>query len=205
MGRRKQSKVDKSPFKLRRRKLSDGRESLFIDRTVDGKHEYEFLKLYLVPETSVKAKRENAKTLRQAEEIILAKTEDMVDDKAREEAAKDKSKMPLSDFIDLLMEEYKQRGQPSYRHLRASRTKFEKFYPGARLCDMDKKFCTDYAEWLKSEPHSAGKAACPSHSLFLFLDSRHHPVCGMAERIYKEQSLEVVEFPRKDSETGEQT
>ena len=119
MGRRKQSKVDKSPFKLRRRKLSDGRESLFIDRTVDGKHEYEFLKLYLVPETSVKAKRENAKTLRQAEEIILAKTEDMVDDKAREEAAKDKSKMPLSDFIDLLMEEYKQRGQPSYRHLRA--------------------------------------------------------------------------------------
>lgn len=110
MGRRKQSKVDKSPFKLRRRKLSDGRESLFIDRTVDGKHEYEFLKLYLVPETSVKAKRENAKTLRQAEEIILAKTEDMVDDKAREEAAKDKSKMPLSDFIDLLMEEYKQRG-----------------------------------------------------------------------------------------------
>ena len=66
MGRRKQSKVDKSPFKLRRRKLSDGRESLFIDRTVDGKHEYEFLKLYLVPETSVKAKRENAKTLRQA-------------------------------------------------------------------------------------------------------------------------------------------
>ena len=152
MGRRKQSKVDKSPFKLRRRKLSDGRESLFIDRTVDGKHEYEFLKLYLVPETSVKAKRENAKTLRQAEEIILAKTEDMVDDKAREEAAKDKSKMPLSDFIDLLMEEYKQRGQPSYRHLRASRTKFEKFYPGARLCDMDKKFCTDYAEWLQSEP-----------------------------------------------------
>lgn len=152
MGRKKQSKVDKSPFKLRRRKLADGRESLFIDRTVDGKHEYEFLKLYLVPETSVKAKRENAKTLRQAEEIILAKTENMVDDKAQEEAAKDKSKMLLSDFIGLLIEEYKQRGQPTYRHLRASRTKFEKFYPGARLCDMDKKFCTDYAEWLQSEP-----------------------------------------------------
>ena len=202
MGRRKQSKVDKSPFKLRRRKLSDGRESLFIDRTVDGKHEYEFLKLYLVPETSVKAKRENAKTLRQAEEIILAKTEDMVDDKAREEAAKDKSKMPLSDFIDLLMEEYKQRGQPSYRHLRASRTKFEKFYPGARGQEILYRLCR-VAEIRAS--HSAGKAACPSHSLFLFLDSRHHPVCGMAERIYKEQSLEVVEFPRKDSETGEQT
>ena len=152
MGRKKQSKVNKSPFKLRKRKLLDGRESLFIDRTVGGKHEYEFLKLYLVPETSVKAKRENAKTLRQAEDIILARTEKLVDDRAQEEASKDKSKMPLSDFIGLLVEEYKQRGQPTYRHLRASRTKFEKFYPDARLCDMDKKFCTDYAEWLQSEP-----------------------------------------------------
>lgn len=152
MGRKKQSKVDKSPFKLRKRKLSDGRESLFIDRTINGKHEYEFLKLYLVPGTSVKAKRENAKTLRQAEEIIFAKTENMVDDKAQEEASKDKSKMLLSDFIGLLMEEYKQRGQPTYRHLRASRTKFEKFRPGTRLCDMDKKFCVDYAVWLQSEP-----------------------------------------------------
>ena len=151
MGRKKQSKVDKSPFKLRRRKLTDGRESLFIDRTVDGKHEYEFLKLYLVPENSVKAKRENAKTLRQAEELIIAKTENMVDDKAQEEAAKDKSKMLLSDFIGLLMEEYKQREQPAHLHLRASRTKFEKFRPGTRLCDINKRFCTDYAEWLQSE------------------------------------------------------
>ncbi len=152
MGRRKQSKVEKSPFKLRRRKLADGRESLFIDHTVDGRHEYEFLKLYLVPETSVKAKRENAKTLRQAEEIIIARTENMVDDKAQEEAAKDKSQMLLSDFISILMEEYKQRGQPAYLRLRAARTKLEKFRPGARLCDIDKKFCVDYAEWLQSEP-----------------------------------------------------
>lgn len=152
MGRRKQSKVEKSPFKLRRRKLADGRESLFIDHTVDGRHEYEFLKLYLIPETSVKAKRENAKTLRQAEEIIIARTENMVDDKAQEEAAKDKSQMLLSDFISMLIEEYKQRGQPTHLRLRAARTKLEEFRPGARLCDIDKKFCVDYAEWLQSEP-----------------------------------------------------
>lgn len=51
MGRRKKTKVNKTPFKLHRRKLADGRESLFIDHSVGGKHEYEFLKLYLVPET----------------------------------------------------------------------------------------------------------------------------------------------------------
>lgn len=172
MGRKKQSKVDKSPFKLRRRKLADGRESLFIDYTAGGRHEYEFLRLYLVPETSVKAKRENAKILRQAEEIILAKTENKVDDKAQEAAAKDKSKMPLSEFIALLMDEYKQRGRSGHLKLRAARINFETYRPGTRLCDMDKKFCTDYAVWLQSEcltPHGTVIAQSTACSYFWYL------------------------------------
>lgn len=172
MGRKKQSKVDKSPFKLRKRKLSDGRESLFIDYITGGKHEYEFLQLYLVPETSIKMKRENAKTLRQAEEIILAKTENMVTDKARKEAAKDKSKMPLSDFIDVLMNEYKQRGRSGHLKLRASRTNFELFRPNTRLCDIDKKFCADYGVWLQSEyfnPQGKVIAQSTAFSYFWYL------------------------------------
>ena len=43
MGRKKKSLIEKSPFKLRHRKLADGRLSLFLDRSVDGGHEYEFL------------------------------------------------------------------------------------------------------------------------------------------------------------------
>lgn len=75
MGRKRKSLVEKSPFKLRRRKLADGRLSLFLDRSVDGGHEYEFLQLYLLPETSSTAKRQNARTLRKAEEILQARTE----------------------------------------------------------------------------------------------------------------------------------
>ncbi len=56
MGRKKKSLIEKSPFKLRHRKLADGRLSLFLDRSVDGGHEYEFLQLYLMPETSAKSK-----------------------------------------------------------------------------------------------------------------------------------------------------
>ena len=69
MGRKKKSLIEKSPFKLRHRKLADGRLSLFLDRSVDGGHEYEFLQLYLMPETSAKARRQNAQTLRKAEDI----------------------------------------------------------------------------------------------------------------------------------------
>ena len=149
MGRKKQTKVDKTPFKLRRRRLADGRESLFIDHTSSGKHEYEFLSLYLLPETSVKAKRENAKTLRQAEEIIHAKTEALVDEQAQVEAAKDKSKMLLADFMDILIAEYKSQGRSGYVGLRTAKAVLTSFSTDARLCDIDKKFCTDYADWLK--------------------------------------------------------
>lgn len=75
MGRKRKSLVEKSPFKLRRRKLADGRMSLFLDRSVDGGHVYEFLQLYLLPETSSATKRQNARTLREAEEILQSHTE----------------------------------------------------------------------------------------------------------------------------------
>ena len=48
MGRKRKSLVKKSPFKLRRRKLADDRVSLFLDRSVDGGHEYEFLQLIII-------------------------------------------------------------------------------------------------------------------------------------------------------------
>jgi len=141
MGRRKQSKVDKTPFKLHKGQLSDGRESLFIDYAVNSKHEYEFLSLYFVPETSVKAKRENAKALRQAEDIILAKTEYLVDEKAQTGAAKDKSKTLLADFMDLLITEYKRQWRSGYANLKTAKSAILSFRQDSRLCDIDKKFC----------------------------------------------------------------
>ena len=81
MGRKKKSLIEKSPFKLRHRKLADGRLSLFLDRSVDGGHEYEFLQLYLMPETSAKARRQNAQTLRKAEDIQRERTEALLNAK----------------------------------------------------------------------------------------------------------------------------
>ena len=47
MGRKKKSLIEKSPFKLRHRKLADGRLSLFLDRSVDGGHEYELSLIHI--------------------------------------------------------------------------------------------------------------------------------------------------------------
>ena len=45
MGRKRKPLVDKSPFKLRRRKLTDGHMSLCLDRSVNVGYVYEFLQL----------------------------------------------------------------------------------------------------------------------------------------------------------------
>ncbi|MBD5170936.1 MAG: site-specific integrase [Bacteroidales bacterium] len=147
MGRKKKSIVDKSPFKLRKRQLADGRVSLFLDRVCEGKHKYEFLQLYLVPETSEKAKRENARVLRKAEDIIKERTEALITQNA-EQLSTDLSATTLSDFIRLLAENKRRSGKSGYSHLMTALDNLGKFRPEARLCDIDKRFCTDYGDWL---------------------------------------------------------
>lgn len=51
----KQPKV-KEPVRVRYKALSDGSQSVYLDIYRDGKRQYEFLKLYLIPETSAAAK-----------------------------------------------------------------------------------------------------------------------------------------------------
>ena len=162
MGRKKKSIVEKSPFKLRQRKLADGRVSLFLDRVCEGKHNYEFLQLYLLPENSVKAQRENARTMRTAEEIIQKRTEALLTENA-ENQSKDLSKTPLSDFITILAEEKHKSGKTrGCNQLKTAIDNLGKFRPSAKLCDIDKRFCTDYADWLLNTYKTrAGKTLAP--------------------------------------------
>lgn len=58
----KQPKV-KEPVRLRSKPLKDGSESLYLDIYWNGIRQYEFLKLYLIPEATKEAKARNKETL----------------------------------------------------------------------------------------------------------------------------------------------
>ncbi|MBR4886808.1 MAG: site-specific integrase [Muribaculaceae bacterium] len=60
---------NKESVKLRKRKLTTGNTSLYLDIYLNGKREYEYLKLYLIPETSRADKEKNRETMRLAEAI----------------------------------------------------------------------------------------------------------------------------------------
>lgn len=63
------SMASKEPVRLRRRKLSSGQETLYLDIYRDGERSYEYLHMYLVPEHSRSDKEKNRETMRLAKDI----------------------------------------------------------------------------------------------------------------------------------------
>ena len=63
------SMTSSEPIRLRTRLLKDGRSSIYLDLYHNGKREYEYLKLYLIPEKSRADKETNKKTMQLAEAI----------------------------------------------------------------------------------------------------------------------------------------
>lgn len=62
--------TQKSPIKIRFKAMKNGYQSIYLDCYHDGRRSYEYLKLYLVPETDDKAVRQNAAAMRKAEATL---------------------------------------------------------------------------------------------------------------------------------------
>ena len=59
---RKPIKV-KEPIRLRTKELANGSKSLYLDIYRNGKRTYEYLKMYLIPETDRNARQQNETTM----------------------------------------------------------------------------------------------------------------------------------------------
>ena len=59
----------KEPIRLRQKKMANGNISLYLDIYRNGKREYEFLKMYLIPERRKTDKETNRHTLKLAHYI----------------------------------------------------------------------------------------------------------------------------------------
>lgn len=140
----------KEPIRLRQKSLSNGNKSLYLDIYRNGERRYEFLKLYLIPETGsdLTAKERNKQTLIQANAIKAQRIIELTNDEAGIKNT-NRAKILLSDWLD----HFKQIKENKSQGLK-NQIEFTKYllsqYKGdkVRLCDVDKAFCEGFLNYI---------------------------------------------------------
>lgn len=135
----KQPKV-KEPVRLRSKPLKDGSESLYLDIYWNGIRQYEFLKLYLIPETTKEAKARNKEAMAIATTL---KSERIVAIQRGEyNFPTADTKITLLDYIEQERQGYIDRGSKSYAQNLGSLYSHLKAFagPNKKLASVDKRF-----------------------------------------------------------------
>lgn len=151
---KKPSKV-KEPIRLRMKKLANGSQSLYLDIYRDGKRTYEYLKMYLIPETDNNARRQNQATMNAANAIKSKRIIELTNGEAGIET---KEKVFLLDWMNIYKENQEKRGKKDGDQIRVT-IRILKEYAGERVLmeQIDKAFCQNYIDYLLTEYRSKGK------------------------------------------------
>lgn len=141
----------KEPIRLRAKALSNGNKSLYLDIYQDGARSYEFLKMYLIPETTPKAKSDNKETLELAEYIRRQRLNELKNGKAGLETS-NKGKILLVDFLEAYKNELLNRSISWQTIVSACINTLTTFLkPSAMLKDLTPALCKEYIEYLRND------------------------------------------------------
>lgn len=144
LNKKKGKNMAKDSVALRQRTLKTGYVSLYLDIYAGGKRNYEYLKLYLVPELTREDKAKNKETLRLAE-AIRAKRVVEVHNEIHGFASKGRD-VPLCGYIELLAEE---KFGHNKKNLLANLKRFSANYEKIKVSDVDEKFAKDFIAFLR--------------------------------------------------------
>ena len=157
---RKPTKV-KEPIRLRTKELADGSKSLYLDIYCNGKRTYEYLKMYLIPETNRNARQQNETTMTAANAIRSKRIIELTSGEAG--IVNHKDKVYLLDWMKTYEENQKKRGKKGISRIR-SVTGILKEYAGERftLDRIDLTFCQGYIDYMLTTYRPKGKLIAAS-------------------------------------------
>ena len=155
MGNKKSTPKAKEPIKIRFKELANGNKSVYLDFYRNGKREYEFLKLYIIPERTAVDKLANDETMRTANAVKAQRIVELQNTAHGFSIASGRSKMNLVDYIKDLAEK---------KRIKAGggkRTQATKYHALIRLIEdyngtkttfkqVDKKYCAGFIDHLKT-------------------------------------------------------
>jgi integrase len=176
MSNKKITTKAKEPIKLRTKKLANGNQSIYLDFYKDGQRQYEFLKLYLVPEKTPIDKSTNAQTLELANAVKAQKIVELQNTEHGFSVKSGRSKTNVIDYILMLAEKKQaktQRGgslrttHPTYLGL----THHLKQYAGDKFTfkQVDKKFCEGFIEYLRTAKNNNNGLSLNENTMFGYM------------------------------------
>lgn len=140
----------KEPVKVRFKTLRNGSKSIYLDYYQDGVREYEFLKLYIIPERSQTDKLQNEETLRTANAIKAQRIITIQNTGHGFSNSNGKSKIKLVDYLEMQAKKYDESGSKAYaRTVRNTICQLVR-YKGSNITmkQVDKAFLLGYIEYL---------------------------------------------------------
>lgn len=146
----KQPKV-KEPVRIRYKALSDGSQSVYLDIYRDGKRQYEFLKLYLIPETSAAAKAQNKATLAAVNTIKSQRIIELTNNVAGLKNTSQRSRLLLVDWMQTYKESQEKKGvRGSGKLISNTINVLRAFDEKAAMRDINRDFCLALIDYMRN-------------------------------------------------------
>ena len=152
MAKKKKVIKAKEPIRMRIKELKGGNRSIYLDTYLNGKHQYEFLKMYLVPEVDETAKTLNANTLQAANAIKAQRLLELTQERGGISKSGHRENIPLFDWIEEFRDRAIKRGVRTTEYIDCTIALLTKF--GCKdllMKDIDKPFCLNFLRYVKGE------------------------------------------------------
>ena len=136
--------------------MSNGSKSLYLDIYRNGKRTYEYLKLYIIPETDENARKQNEAAMNAANKLKSKRIIEMTNGEAGIE--NEKEKVFLLDWMETYKKNQEKRGKKDENQIKVA-IRIIRDYAGERMTldRIDKAFCQGYIDYLLTEYRPRGK------------------------------------------------
>ena len=155
MGKKTAPTKAKEPIKVRFKKIANGNQSIYLDYYSNGTRQYDFLKLYIIPERTAADKVANSNTMQTANAVKAQKIVELQNSAHGFKFSNIKQKARLIDYLQALAVEKKQ----AAGNVTEGRHKFYnvlikhiKRYSGEQTTfkQIKKEYCSGFIDYLKT-------------------------------------------------------
>ena len=169
MARKTSAKNTKEPVRLREKELANGVRSLYLDIYVNGKRSYEFLKLYLIPETNPQAKVQNENTMRAANTIKLNRILEITNNKAGLKNTSIRAKILLKDWMETFRQAQEQKGVKDQKLIHNTVHALTAYYINVAMRDVNRDYIIGLTNFLRNDYRSPRGKKLKDYSVINYL------------------------------------